>query len=375
MSTTNKSAEKTIQYKFHYLFQNQYNYDHILKKYEIPDKNHIIDSRVLRLKVKKTALIELRTIIKKFDYNSIITAPEKPIEDYSSLGMLSIRDIGNKKNMYFKHYTPYNTLFHNIFAQIYPNLLKIEDYDNIIFIENLEKLKGYIKYEKPIEMDNDILIKLITEPIKYNNIKSDMKNILHASYILSKFIETLGIKTNVVFIQDNLPFPSNFLKNQKNPSDVNIICLYIYHNESDKLIQFNPIISMNIDKGVIKYMIDFNSENLLEIQYIQSKLSYKLDEPITQVSHKKKIETVIPVLKDDFVTFNPNDKNMSLPIIEIFTDKGSQKYLLGNEYNGFYNIYNDDNKLNKLSGKVKFDGEGSKKILTVYWCATNIPVQ
>jgi hypothetical protein len=347
---------KTPEQIFKHLFHNQIDFD-FLEKHSVTASTMVDFNGPKGKAIFDEGKQLLKDILKEYGISDIHT---KTIEKTpkNTLGIININNIGNNKNIYFKHYTPNSySLFYNILATVNPQMLTELKRD--IYKEQMDLFAGTIQKNK------DSILHFISNPIKDTISKSFTKIITNCQSI-SKWLNK-----NIVIFQDSISDSSfdeiiNCTDSSVDTLDNDIIIIYVSYN---KQFLFEPVIHINLDvKGKINYMIDNTPNQQTQRTYIynlfkqvkEAQLTVKVPgskKPLFKVSKPKQI---------DYIYFNPYDKNQELPIIEIMIDSSTKKsYLLGHEINGYSNIYDDSVVTNDLAGRIKFNSDDT---IDADWC-------
>lgn len=203
--------------------------------------------------------------------------------------------------------------------------------------------------EKNIE---DILLNNKTD-ISLTNNSSDILN--HFFTTLSKIIwQKFGL-----FIVIINKVPTFNIKNfsfyyNDNMKINDIYFVYNWFVRDTTNIYFDPMIHVNLENP--ENNNGFQVKDNVYITYLLSKLNILSN----QLTEKK---TPISVDGIREIVFDPFDRNEDLPIIEIDVGSYKKTFLLGKSNN----LYEDDDKLNNLVGKIEFldDKYSSAR---VYWC-------
>jgi hypothetical protein len=179
--------------------------------------------------------------------------------------------------------------------------------------------------------------------------------------ILNQFFKTLCKKVwekfglFIVIINKVPTFNINNFSFHYN-SDMTITDIHFVYNwfvRDTKNLYFDPMIHVNLEDP--EKNNGFRVNNNVYISYILSKLnivSKKVDE-----KNKPPMENIREII------FDPFDRNEDLPVIEVDIGSYKKTFLLGKSNN----LYEDDDKLNNLVGKIEFldDKYNSARI---YWC-------
>jgi len=342
----------TSKEMFKYLFQNQISLEFLSKYNTSEDK--VIDFNSAQGKIiYKAALTFLNSIIQNYG-NFKIHLDHLELTPINYLGIIHINNIGNNKNLYFKHHSPEpNNLFYTIIGLINPVLLTKS---NVALLDSeLEKLPVSLTDEK------SEIIKLITQKIILYTFDT-FSRIIIALKQISKWLNK-GILIFQDSINPSISTNKNIVNCTHESLDLSSSDILILHVSYRDNFLFQPIIHINLDdKSKINYIIE-NSE--------QRQYFFKLFEE--EKIMKDTIRVEIPdapytVTKSPikYIYFNPYDKNKLLPLIEInITPTKKQTFLLGHKFQNYHNLYVDDDKINDLVGQVKFNDNNT---IDVDWC-------
>ena len=344
---------KTPEQMFKFLFHNQINMD-FLTKYNVKPFTMIDTNSSTGQDILKDGKQLLKEILKDYNISDIHTNTyiKTPI---NTLGIININNIGNKKNIYFKHYTPKSySLFYNILATFNESML--QKLDTEIYTKQL----GI--YGSTILKDKDAVLDFIGNPIK-DTISKSLNKIIANCKSISKWLNK-----SIVIFQDSIPDSSfaeiiNCTHPSVNTLTNDIIIIYVNYN---KQFDFEPVVHINVDiRGKINYIINNTPGEEVQKTHIYNLLE-KVKEAKSVVNVvSKKIKVIKPKPKTTYVEFNPYDKNQELPIIEInITESVKKTFLLGHEINSYHNIY-DDVETNDLAGRIKFNSDNTAN---VDWC-------
>ncbi len=192
---------------------------------------------------------------------------------------------------------------------------------------------------------SDVLLQIITR--FYNKFKKDIGIMLFQYYNDNdkdydsnnnpKFFKELIVRKNIII-----------------PKNLYLINCIV--NKSDNTINFENIIFCDLtnkesnlftnNQNYIRYLF-----KILDVNYIDKELV------INPLQINEKININI-----NEIEFDPNDKDEELPVIEIVVNNKTKRFLLGKTNN----LYEDDNHLNNLVGKLKFLDDTYTKA-TVFW--------
>jgi len=204
-------------------------------------------------------------------------------------------------------------------------------------IPNYEKTELYELLNNNITSNTNIeelLLKFVIE--YYNAFKKDIG--------IMYFRETANLEENYF---KNLIVRKNLLIKK----DIILLnCIVTINNE----MYFENIICCDLKNKKSKLHID----NINYIKYLFNTLevNYSNDENINIITPSTNKINIIEV------EFDPNDKDEELPVIEIVVNNKTKRFLLGKTNN----LYEDDNHLNNLVGKLKFLDDTYTKA-TVFW--------
>jgi hypothetical protein len=142
-----------------------------------------------------------------------------------------------------------------------------------------------------------------------------------------------------------------------NINNKKIMIIYLRNNDSKGII-FEPVNLIDLTQKSLTYYISDSPFYTYLINLIQKKNIQLVKKTLSQ-NIEMKLDSITKIL------FNPYDKDVDLPEIEIDTAAGVKNFLLGHPYGKFRNIYNVSDQ-NNLEGKVSINI--SNNTLDVYWC-------
>ena len=338
-----------------------------------------ITPEILKQKEKIRKLKELVNnkiiyITKSFGYNQILSEIDiefkQTPENY--LGHIDKIKIINENNIYFRFFSENTQSILSSIYQIYINT-------NILWTKRIT-YDDFLKEYKFTDFDENYCNEDLSLSEKITNIIDNCNKIagnLNISIILVH--DRLITKSDININKRNYMLCSN---NSEYPFNKPTILIYYRVNQLKNSCNFEPILSVNFDKSTLQYILSNEESKYFEKIIIEQD---KILEPIPDIKYytvypypkgHSKISTLESSIVEnesknqlsDYILFNPNDKDTQLPIIELIYNDTNYKFLLGNKYiendTEYYNIY-ENNSLNKLVGKIKFNNEDD---LTVYWC-------
>lgn len=259
----------------------------------------------------------------------------------------------------------HNPLESNILRAIFYKLSDSEFETKKLEFNEWLKVQEGVDYDSTISSINTFTNeKEIDNRVKLFTILDILSSYTNTNLIL--FSQTFNkLESNMENIIGNW-FSSKKILSNINKKPLSIIFLI---SNKDSVI-FEPVILIDIKKKTISNVIQ---SNLTEPEtHIDNKFYHHLIYLITNKSlkllGKPNSSTIIEnKMKLDSLSeiyFNPYDKNVELPIIELELDGSKKEYLIGNLYGKFRNIYSK--KDNNLVGKVILNGDTNT--LDVYWC-------
>ena len=370
-----KKIQTTPKKMLEYFFQNQIDIDFLDNGIT---ENDIIESNSDKSnKIREAGIEKLKKIILPYGITDLNISHLYKTEQ-QKFGIINTPNLGNNRNLYFKSYTPEaELLFYNIIACKNPTLFDETNLENPEVVRrNLEEFMKFIDVTDTMGLSKYKITDLLTKNIQ-GNVTEKLTDIEIVCKLISKFFEN----TSIILVQDSLPDSRTLIQCDSVDSDITkneVILIYISY-PSTKEFRFEPIININLDgpkkgeevregkqkedQAPFNYTIGNNpgtDTQRTHFQQLLVKIKQESNIPIVKGRRGKKTE--------EYIEFNPYDKNKDLPIIEITTKTGEKTFLLGTELDGFYNIYEDDNNLNTMAGKVIINKRKSTDNLTVYWC-------
>lgn len=367
-----KKILSTPKEQFQELLQGKYNeiYDVIRDEFGI-DKNKKITSQLDNIKSKveelffsKSNITEFNTIgINSFQYKFSQKCSANQLGKVQSSHTIINNDAFSNL-MLFRMYNP-----------IESNILKAIHYNKTTEDFNTEQERFLAENMQTV--DSDILSNDFTNFENKND--RDNKEILRKMLnILSNFYNTSYIiyspTHNKLYTSGKKNVGNWFTTNEvlKNINKRDLCILFLIVN--NQKVTFEPIIFLDIHKKKITQNVDLtipnksaesdpipNNVHTHLISLIENKSIRIIEKSVTNqktIVNKMKIDSVSEVY------FNPYDKNVKLPTIELTLVEGKKEYLIGNLYGKFRNIYTKEG--NNLAGKVNLQETGQK--LDVYWC-------
>tara|TARA_Y100000385_G_C13109184_1_gene651114 strand:- start:4193 stop:5452 length:1260 start_codon:yes stop_codon:yes gene_type:complete len=343
----------------------EWNLETKLTKLDIKQKNDSID------KLRKLVNNKVIDITNKYNFNHILFnndqiflgTPKNVLKTIDPIGLI------NENNRYFRFYSENIENILSSIYQIYINTDTLITYDEFLNKYNFRNFDE--KYSDSLLSFSEKIVKII------NNCNKIAEN-LNISIIL---VQDRIADNDIRMSNRHFVLCSN---NSENPFSKKIALIYYLINQSKNTCNFEPIVSVNIEKNIIQYI-----SSKEESEYFKNKIieqDKKVDsipntEYFTTYPYPKSVTTISTYkpsvsdteyekksLSSNYILFNSNDKDIDLPIIELIYDNANYNFLLGNKYFEndieYHNIY-EDNIENKLVGKIKFNDEN---ILTVHWC-------
>ncbi len=333
------------------------------------------------------------------DFNKLITVDDLKIEKnlkissnlelkkyYQTKLKEFLNDIINKSNLFnnyeFINSKPYELIAKNKISTISNYFNKLSYNNNILlrfgiednnffsvlekFINNLDKkyknnlIKVLSKNLNLSESD----IKLLLEKNDNSFIKEDIRE----NFFNEKFYQELANQLYLLFeLSIILIIPSN-----NNIEDKKSIFIYTNQPLPKKVYFINIIIDLNANTQIYYepvLVLNLLSKNLnlsiTDNEFIK-KINENLEDKFLEVD-KERIYQPLFLEESEIneIKFDPYDKNEDLPIIEIEIEGEGEKrtFLLGKTNN----LYEDDNHLNNLVGKLKFIDDTYTEA-KIYWC-------
>lgn len=161
-------------------------------------------------------------------------------------------------------------------------------------------------------------------------------------------------------------FVTDQIKANLNKHNLCMLFIIVINNR----VIFEPIILIDVLKKTINNTVILNdneqSGNNKVHQHLVGLIQNKSIKILEKTNIKQKIqENNMKIDNTTEVYFNPYDKNVKLPIIELtLSGNNKQEFLIGSQYGSYRNIYTKIG--NNLAGKVKLQEANQK--LDVYWC-------
>lgn len=343
----------------------EWNLETKLTKLDIKQKNDSID------KLRKLVNNKLIDITNKYGFNHILLnkdelflrTPKNVLKTIDSIGLI------NENNRYFRFYSENTENILSSIYQIYINTDVLITYDEFLNKYNFRDFDE--KYSDSLLSFSEKIVKII------NNCNKIAEN-LNISIIL---VQDRIADNDIRMSNRHFVLCSN---NSENPFSKKIALIYYHIKQSKNTCNFEPIVSVNIEKNIIQYICSTEESEYFKNKIIEQDkkvdsipntqyfTTYPYPKSVTTISSYKPsvsdTEYEKKSLSSNYILFNSNDKDIELPIIELIYDNANYNFLLGNKYFEndieYHNIY-EDNIENKLVGKIKFNDENN---LTVSWC-------
>ena len=261
----------------------------------------------------------------------------------------------------------HNPLESNILRAIFYNLSDSE------FLAENEKFNIWLKTQASIDYDSTIkTINTFT-----NEETTDNKVKLFAILdILSNYTDTNIILFSQTFKKLNSDAKTKggvWFSSEKILSNINVnekpLSIIFLISNSTKVI-FEPVIVIDItNKFIIKSIESNFKQSVTDINnnFYKHLLFLITNKKVINLENTKQSTIIQNKMKLDNLSeiyFNPYDKDVELPIIELELNSLKKEYLIGSLYGKFRNIYSKSE--NNLVGKVILNGDTNT--LDVYWC-------
>lgn len=210
----------------------------------------------------------------------------------------------------------------------------------------IEKLSNATNYSKSI-IEQLLIENIFKMDSEDDNIRTIIDNILvKISAILLELYDT-----HILFISNKSPQRVSISEynifREGNSKRMGIV-FTIPEPEKD-FISFNPVYCVNKNDPTKNEFLITDS-NL--INYIYSKVDIK-------------VERQQPIISDRIteIIYDPNDRGIELPVVKVNINGRDKTFLLGRSGN----LYEDDNRLNNLVGKIIFT-DNDMNHGKIYWC-------
>jgi hypothetical protein len=277
---------------------------------------------------------------------------DQMIENNKFTILMSSSEIGGKDRLSFKT---------NIFLR-----MGIKNTSFINIIENITNTKINDNIIKKIYKNiSDKTGINITEIIELLEFKYRLSDKILDTNIIDKIVKIINILLEEIYNHFSLSicifsyrlkafnFKNTFIyEKQYIPNKLYFINLIFVDNDN---IYFEPLYVLNLDTKIINpYLNDINHiEYIINLKELELKIKPNLQyNPIFLENEDiKEIE------------FDPYDKDQELPVIEIELGNEKRNFLLGKTNN----LYEDDNHMNNLVGKLKFTDDSYTEA-KIYWC-------
>ncbi len=322
------------------------------------------------LKIEKNLKIADRRELSKYFYNKLkdyfneILSKNKLFNKYEFINLKANQILEKNK------VSSTNRDFTNLISQSSNILLRLGLEDNNIFTI-LDKYLINFDIKKKHNLIKNLAnklnlleseIKLLLEKNDYSFIKKNDRFDFFTNNFYQELVNQLYLLFElslVICVPYNLPLEKKYIyvyPNQRLPKQLYFINIIIDLRESSDKIYYEATIVLDlINKNLNYYTTD-------------TVLISKINEILGEVFLKEEKDriyhaTFLEEAEINEIKFDPYDKNEDLPIIEIEIEGEKRTFLLGRTNN----LYEDDNHLNNLVGKLKFMDDTYSEA-KIYWC-------
>ena len=322
------------------------------------------------LKIEKNLKIENKIELKKYfenkirDYFNEILSKNKLFNKYEFINLKA--ELIVEKNKVSSINKDFNELFsknNNILLR-----LGLEDNNFFTILEqyiinfDIKKKHNLIKNLTNKLNLSEGEIKLLLEKNDHSFIKKDTKKTFFNDIFYQELVNQLYLLFElslVICVPSNKPQGKKFIyvyPNQQLPKQLYFISIVINLND--------PLDKIYYEAAIVLDLINKNLNFAVRDNLLIKKISETLGD-IFLTEEKERIyqATFLEEVEINEIKFDPYDKNEDLPIIEIEVEGEKRTFLLGRTNN----LYEDDNHLNNLVGKLKFTDDTYSEA-KIYWC-------